>query len=506
MDGYSVQDAASVLGVPEGRVWELLARGVLSGTPEGDSMRVYLKALPGSTATAAPRGEPLRSNGNGASHGHGGEASAFRELLTEFRNLTERYGQALLALGEARGEVAGLRSRVELLEARLDLRLPASLDAAPVAWESRAASPAAPEPPTPAPVAPVMPTPAPVRRAPRPRKSRSARAAVAGFADALARAQDPTVAAVGVVGDIAEGNAEAVFERPSSDTEMVDELAPNVAPEAGPPLEAAAHEPEAVQPTYSAAVVEPDWFADGDFAWLDAAAMQSRSEAEEIAVTPSPGEPEPEPEPEPIRDTQPPAELLAEPESEPGQAEVSVPVGEEEVMWLGAAPEAPLLPPATDPLETDAWAVADAHPLIGQGAPPPLAMTEQELARLALDEGWDDAEIAAIRTMISPPAPPAAELHGAVELDEAMAALNAVPVEAPADDGRPHEWAKPAAGGDEPVTYDDWGFEAEPAPSPTPAPAPRDASQRLAADPGRLRRRRGPAAAAYRRLRRLFPS
>ena len=150
--------------------------------------------------------------------------------------------------------------------------------------------------------------------------------------------------------------------------------------------------------------------------------------------------------------------------------------------------------------------MADAHPLIGQGAPPPLAMTEQELARLALDEGWDDAEIAAIRTMISPPAPPAAELPGAVELDEAMAALNAVPVEAPADDGRPHEWAKPAAGGDEPVTYDDWGFEAEPAPSPTPAPAPRDASQRLAADPGRLRRRRGPAAAAYRRLRRLFPS
>ena len=50
--------------------------------------------------------------------------SAFRELLTEFRNLTERYGQALLALGEARGEVASLRTRVDLLEARLDLRLP----------------------------------------------------------------------------------------------------------------------------------------------------------------------------------------------------------------------------------------------------------------------------------------------------------------------------------------------------------------------------------------------
>src|SRR6202162_4047453 len=124
MDGYSVQDAASVLGVAEGRVWELLARGVLSGTPEGDSMRVYLKAQPGPTATTAPRDEPPRGNGNGESHGQTGEASAFRELLTEFRNLTERYGQALLALGEARGEVAALRTRVELLEARVGLLLP----------------------------------------------------------------------------------------------------------------------------------------------------------------------------------------------------------------------------------------------------------------------------------------------------------------------------------------------------------------------------------------------
>jgi hypothetical protein len=69
------------------------------------------------------------------------DASPFRELLTEFRNLTERYGQALLALGEARGEVAGLRTRVELLEARLDLRLPG-----PPAW-----TPEEPAPHTPAP-------------------------------------------------------------------------------------------------------------------------------------------------------------------------------------------------------------------------------------------------------------------------------------------------------------------------------------------------------------------
>jgi hypothetical protein len=525
MDGYSVQDAASVLGVPEGRVWELLARGVLSGTPEGDSMRVYLKALPGSIATAAPRDEPQRSNGNGDSHGSGGEASAFRELLTEFRNLTERYGQALLALGEARGEVAGLRSRVDLLEARLDLRLPASLDAAPVAWESPAASARPPEQPTPARVAPVMPTPAPVRRSPRSHKARSTRAAVAGFADALARAQDPTLAAFGG----AEGTEEVVLEPAVLDTEMVDERASNVVPGAGSPFEAAVGEPEAAQPTYSAAVVEPDWFADGDFAWLDAADIQARSEAEEIALAPAPletelfAEPEPvaesvaEPEPivetelfaepfaepEPVVETQPQAESVAEPE--PERAEVSPPAGEEEVMWLGAEGEAALLPPTWDPLETEAWPAADAAPQVAEAARPPLAMTEEELARLAVDEGWDDAEVAAIRAMISVPAPQAVQLPGGLELDEAMAALNAVPLEADANAEPPHEWAKPTTGRDEPVAYDDWAFEAEPGPSPAPAPAPQDAARRLVADPGWLRRRRGPAASAYRRLRRLFP-
>ena len=47
MDGYSVTEAASVLGVPTERVWELLARGVISGAPEGDTgMRVYLQPRP----------------------------------------------------------------------------------------------------------------------------------------------------------------------------------------------------------------------------------------------------------------------------------------------------------------------------------------------------------------------------------------------------------------------------------------------------------------------------
>ncbi|HEY8180095.1 MAG TPA: hypothetical protein VIH33_06805 [Candidatus Limnocylindria bacterium] len=140
MDGYSVKDAAVVLGIPERRVWELLARGVLAGAPEGpDGMIVYLQPRSGAASVAqaqdsggaTPEPTGAKANGNGGSQ----ELSPFRELLTEFRNLTERYGQALLALGEARGEVAALRGRVELLEARMDLRLPSTPPPPTVAWE-----------------------------------------------------------------------------------------------------------------------------------------------------------------------------------------------------------------------------------------------------------------------------------------------------------------------------------------------------------------------------------
>jgi hypothetical protein len=134
MEGYSVTEAASVLGVPTERVWELLARGVLSGHPEGESgMRVFLQPRPAASPSRMdmppPEPPPAREPER--------ELSPFRELLTEFRNLTERYGQALLALGEARGEVASLRSRVDLLEARMDLRLPMGTPvSASVGWEA----------------------------------------------------------------------------------------------------------------------------------------------------------------------------------------------------------------------------------------------------------------------------------------------------------------------------------------------------------------------------------
>jgi hypothetical protein len=323
MDGYSVTEAASVLGVPEGRVWELLARGVLSGTPEGDSMRVFLKAQPGPIAPAsadAQRGERPRTNGNGGAH-DGGEASAFRELLTEFRNLTERYGQALLALGEARGEVAGLRSRVDLLEARLDLRLPGPAPEAAVPWtpaSTEAARPMERSAAVPPPAEPVEAEAAarvPATRAPAKRGapkrgaakrratkranlrevagggatgSRPARArspAVSSIAAALARAEDPTISELTGGREAAEALAaslaKAIAPVEVADQVQVEELPEELAPvaaaeplmEAEPEAEAAAEEPSTTMEPM-AIEPEPDWFADGDFAWLDAAEME----------------------------------------------------------------------------------------------------------------------------------------------------------------------------------------------------------------------------------------
>lgn len=192
MQGYSVTEAASVLGVPTERVWELLARGILSGTSDGETgMRVFLQPRP-APAPAPAAAEP--SPGNGGAREPERELSPFRELLTEFRNLTERYGQALLALGESRGEVAALRSRVDLLEARMDLRL-----------SSEAAAPAWPSTPMPLPTERQVATGAaqrPLAGAESERvdeeedhraRRRGPRRATQSFAEALARAEDPSI-------------------------------------------------------------------------------------------------------------------------------------------------------------------------------------------------------------------------------------------------------------------------------------------------------------------------
>jgi hypothetical protein len=573
-------------------------------------MRVFLKAQPGPIASAGHDESP-RTNGNGGSQGPTGEASAFRELLTEFRNLTERYGQALLALGEARGEVAGLRSRVDQLEARIDLRLPPPVDVAPAAWDSLSVPASTPDP------SPAMPPPVrprkPVRRKPPPRKTRTSREAVAGFADALARAQDPNAADLGEARVPTEPAPDEGAEPMSANVAAPDapeHEALEVATEDAPPEELAAEElvpeplaaaaevveeappadestAEVEPPTYSAVVVEPDWFADGDFAWLDAAEMEGSTQTgpasatantselepesaaaelkaqtaepesepepqvlqeQEIPVEPEAHIAEPEPqapqepqistegeshvaEPEPLPEAeaeaefepwQPPEPASAETPAEPEVADtpepptmstaVAVEEIEEEVMWLGRDPESsPVVsdePPIDYRAETDAWPAVDAPPAM-EVPRPPLAMTEDELARLALDEGWDESEVAAIRAMITPLPSSSVDLPGAAELHEAMAALEAVPVQADPVDDVSRQWAKQTPDDAEPPRHDDWAFEAEPAPPP-PAPTrpPSDvtsALRRALEDPGWLRRRQGPAAEAYRRLRRLFP-
>lgn len=667
MNGYSVEEAAEVLGIPQGRVWELIARGVLAGATEGGaSMRVFLKGSP--SHGLPPEPEPDATNGhgrraNGESHA---ELSPFRELLTEFRSLTERYGQALLALGEARGEVASLRSRVDLLEARMDMRLPLRA-ASTVAWEMPELQPAAaPEPPRPAasddwrvPVAssptpdaqpheaivepsdaglpetiaaaeapPAPPEPpadpsAPATEGPqaeaRPRRS-SSRIAIANLAEALARAEDPALAALPGAQEAAE--ALAALHRQVEATAAEDEPRPEAgaSPEEGPPpvvdeepelladLDAVAavapsielaEEPELETPVaaepepqppvaaapespYSTDVIEPDWFADGDFSWLDApaepeppAAEPEPMEVEDASeATPAPegdaphlassdelpvaegiqdafDEPMTEPEPiEPDQVTEPVAE--GEPAAwsvpEPGQPSDADALGGEEapapapdeVAPGAAVPEIPEEAPRTEAIAIEidepradvggmapsppearisgfglyrgqpegpqpraaaesrpATAVRDEEALMWLGdefeagdlevaAPgwrgeerrpephdreaPPLQLSDAEIEQLASSEGWDRDEVEAIRGLLGRPATRAPE-------EEA-----------------------PRAPADDPGTGAAAGLRPEP-PAPRPLPI-RPVDEQEAAD--WLRNRRGPAANAYRRLRRIF--
>ncbi len=369
MEGYSVKEAATVLGVPKRRVWELLARGVLAGVPaEGGGMRVHLRDAPAAPVRVADSGggsspDPAREHagsghaGNGGSNGNhdpSAPPSVFHDLLTEFRNLTERYGQALLALGEARGEVAGLRSRVELLEARLDLRLPGprrwnaeaaattqeapaapifdsgvgvSLPPAPGTRPEDSAFPGSPELPGPEGIGPAAdlpssePAPPEAQAAPdevgfmeadaprRPRKRRrgGSKEAVSGFAEALARAQDPTAAVLPepverrgreadqlaaldsvapseavptheldahpglaevIAVTAAEVSAPPVPGAPADEPSEAAELAAPEAPALAGKPEAPAQEAEPVaveaSPEYSAEWDEPDWIAEED--------------------------------------------------------------------------------------------------------------------------------------------------------------------------------------------------------------------------------------------------
>jgi hypothetical protein len=634
MDGYSVEEAAEVLGIPQGRVWELIARGVLGGASEGRSdMRVFLKPPSGGGSQTAGEGSGSRANG-----GTHVEASPFRELLTEFRNLTERYGQALLALGEARGEVAALRSRVEVLEARMDLRPPLRA-ASTVAWElpdRYASQPAGAESTTEAEPAPLteeaepMPEPHPpaepsaeaapeaepseagpattaepdavaeepvaevtvvvhaepaaadegVVQEPEPPKRRitGGRAAVAGLAEALARAEDPTLADLpgareagealaALHRDVAstadhEGEAAAHEPEPpelepepaepapaepepvaeeiqaafATPIELPEEPTPQIpepqAPDAELPtvelptsqavtepptpdvLAAEEPSPAPAEPAspYTTEVVEPDWFADGDFSWLDAGTAEGAAPEPAEPAQPEQVEPAEAPEDveppeleaehieaaeegasvEAIQDafSEPPTEpanpwpaqdrggiatgdaigfnLFREPPGvrEPPPAEVPASTSaEEELLWFGDEFEA-----ADLEMETPGWRAAGPAP--AEPAPATVApeVLDEEIERLADDEGWDETEVDAIRSYLG-----RADAGRTEDQEEASSPPQSTAPEPPD--------ATEAQAGET------------------------DASDRTAAplpDQDWLRGRRGPAAGAYRRLRRLF--
>jgi len=230
-------------------------------------------------------------------------------------------------------------------------------------------------------------------------------------------------------------------------------------------------------------------------------------------------EPRPEADPEPW--SRPPQVEPLPTQPLPAQPLPALPEsGEEELMWLGARQESgaagqsemeatPRRPAAVAAPERPDQERSDARsaPRPSVVEPRPLVLTEDELARLARDEGWDAAEVAAIRAMIGPSPTQRIELPGAEELDEAMAAFDVAPIRPQADPSR--EWAKAARERDEPVVHEEWAYESEPAPPSAPSQPlnlfQQPAMRRPASDPGWLRSRRGPAATAYRRLRRLFP-
>jgi hypothetical protein len=225
---------------------------------------------------------------------------------------------------------------------------------------------------------------------------------------------------------------------------------------------------------------------------------------------------------------------------------------EEELMWLGDE-----FRPSTTAWRGLAEPASTAEPPPEAGASSDQA---EELERLARLRGWDEAELSAIRSLLGdqPPAPDAPpdvdaatdeqslrlapshqpdsiSLPGADELDEAMSALGPTggpvaeesdeseapaSVQPPATDTAPLAGEQapqaepplgpvPVAGSPEADVAADQGSApetpkvAEPGPA-FPPQAPRGEAPRLT-DEDWLRGRRGPAANAYRRLRRYFP-
>jgi hypothetical protein len=435
MEGYSVTEAASVLGVPTERVWELLARGVLSGAPEGETgMRVYLQPRP----APAPV-EAKGPNGDGGAREPDRELSPFRELLTEFRNLTERYGQALLALGEARGEVASLRSRVDLLEARMDLRLPMG-QPQPAGWSSTPMPP--PNERAVMRAATVEPPPTGQHEAAeeeeRRARARGPRRATESFAEALARAQDPSPPELPAATDAGV----IAGQRQQSDAGA----------DGGLPREAAgADEIPVADGANEVLAPAPD-----ETAVLEGAIESVTPEAVVVEAAPEPVAVEPEPEPESIEVAPEPVAVEPEPESievasepvfdEPGPT--FEPVEEPVPLVTDAAPQSDLEAPvegAPEIPETEATAGA----AVGTEPEPQDAAEASDIGPEAASAAPTEAESAVAGAEIEPVAWDAERYTTdieepdwfAAEIDEAVSATNIVdePVVEP-----PSEQAEPA--------------------------------------------------------------
>jgi len=563
VDGYTVEEAASVLGVPRERVWELLARGVIAGSTDlGGAMRVRLKAEPPPESIAAPLERPADA-GSGAS----AELTPFRELLTEFRSLTERYGQALLALGEARGEVAGLRSRVDMLEARVDLRLPSSAPPISSSWSSTpwpTPTERVVQPPSPRTAAAAIPAEEGATTAeheevdappahedestPHRRRGRAGRRATERFADALARAEDPslaelpgaaeTAAALAAMrqdhppeaarfpeSDGSDRDAEASFPRelPSADhVPVADEAEPRLDTDAAPTIAVATTvDAEGAGPPDVApdADVEPvtagQPLPDGEPARSAAGGGEPTVHPAPVARAEAEAEPEIAPEPEPQTQAEAePAPVAASAEESGGTEGDSesdlawdperYSAAIEEPGWI-SADEVPAPTPWIPPREVEAEAEAEPPaawipPREAEAAPD---AAPRDSGEGAADDSPTDAPTDAPALMPSPTMPMSAastaipiESSGSRELDEGLAALDALAnPQPPVTDAAEH--GEQAEGGSAWATGMEREAQAVGAPRPQtwvrPSPPPPLTT-------------RSSASRAYRRLRRIFPT
>ena len=202
------------------------------------------------------------------------------------------------------------------------------------------------------------------------------------------------------------------------------------------------------------------------------------------------------------------------------------PAGEEELMWLGDEFEEAGLE-----IGSQGWRNADAS---AQAEPAPvLELSDAELSQLAEDEGWDMSEVEAIRSLLGRPtgapvdtgmaeaaaepaeADPSPSVATEFVIAEAQAVdepLKSEPVESePVESERGESTYAEASLPDESIQAisieDPTPARAQVGPPMAGAPAaPSRGVMPPTADPQWLRGRRGPAATAYRRLRRLFPS